>query len=75
MCILYKFFKYFHFRFTTSTCENLGILALGGAIGQVFTHGNDDPFKPSDILPKKRIHDKMRPSKMAGNHDLNITTI
>jgi len=54
--------------FETTTGDNsAGINAAGGGIGQVFTHGKDDPLQLSDILPKNKIYDKMRPPKMAGN--------
>ena len=75
MCILYKLFNYFYFRFKTSTGEDDGIHTAGEGMGQVFTHAKDDPLQLSDILPKNRIYDKMRPPKMAGTHILNITTM
>merc|ERR1719419_1364641 len=54
--------------FETTTGDNsASINAAGGGIGQVFTHGKDDPLQLSDILPKNKIYDKMRPPKMAGN--------
>ena len=75
MCILHKLLKYLYFRFKTSTGEDSGIHAVGGGIIQVFTHGKDNPLQLIDILPKNRIYDKMRPPKMAGTHNLNITTM
>ena len=39
------------------------------------SHGKDDPLHLSDILPKNWIYVKMRPHKMAGKNDLNITKI
>ena len=50
MCILYKLLNYFYFSFKTG--EDLGIHAVGAGIGEVFTHGKDDPLQLSNIYQK-----------------------